>query len=232
MLSRFGVARVDQPLRRQLVLAFGHRALRGEHEAFDALLAGIGLGEVDETHAAGRHRAHAVAEFDARPLLHLLAAVGILGEVDAGDRADAPLRVGQAARIAVHDGVIGHAAGERIVFRFVFGLRASALLGFVVAPSGLLALASRRAGAGADGVSRDLAAAHALGEALELVGRLVDRLQMALVLELAPGRCDVGVPALGHATARELNIALVEWRLQLQQEHVLLDVKDGCRHDA
>ena len=38
-----GVARVDQPLGGELVLAFGHRPLRGEHEAFDALLAGVGL---------------------------------------------------------------------------------------------------------------------------------------------------------------------------------------------
>ena len=30
-------------------------------------------------------------------------------------RADAPLRVGQAARVAVHDRVVGHAAGERVV---------------------------------------------------------------------------------------------------------------------
>jgi len=38
-----GVARVDQTLRGELVLAFGHRPLGGEHEAFDALLAGVGL---------------------------------------------------------------------------------------------------------------------------------------------------------------------------------------------
>jgi hypothetical protein len=47
---------------------------------------------------------------------------------------------------------------------------------------------------------------------------------VALVLELAPGGSDVGVPALGHAPARELHVALVEGRLELEQEHVLLDV--------
>jgi len=38
-----GVARVDQALRGELVLALRHRPLGGEHEAFDALLARIGL---------------------------------------------------------------------------------------------------------------------------------------------------------------------------------------------
>jgi hypothetical protein len=38
------------------------------------------------------------------------------------------------------------------------------------------------------------------------------------------------VPALGHPPARELHVALGEWRLQLQQEQVLLDVKDRGRH--
>ena len=56
-VARLGVARVDQPLRGQQVLAFGHRALGGDQEALDALLGGVGLGEVDEAHAAGGHRA-------------------------------------------------------------------------------------------------------------------------------------------------------------------------------
>ena len=49
---------------------------------------------------------------------------------------------------------------------------------------------------------RDAPAARAFGEALELVGGLVDGLQVALVLELPPGGRDVGVPALGHAPPR------------------------------
>src|SRR6202030_1293774 len=76
-----------------------------------------------------------------------------------------------------------------------------------------------------------LSAARALGEALELVGGEVDRLQVALVLELAPGGRDVGVPALGHPPSRELHVALVERSLELQQEHVLLDVEDVAGHD-
>ena len=51
------------------------------------------------------------------------------------------------------------------------------------------------------------------------------------MLELPPGGRDVGVPALGHPAARELHVALVERRLELQQEHVLLDVEDGRGHD-
>ena len=42
-LRGLGVARVDQPLGGELVLALGHRALRGDHEALDALLGGVGL---------------------------------------------------------------------------------------------------------------------------------------------------------------------------------------------
>ena len=75
-----------------------------------------------------------------------------------------------------------------------------------------------------------LPAARLLGEALELVGGLVDRLQVALVLELAPGRRDVGMPALRHPAARELDVALVERRLDLQEQDGLLDVQH-LRHD-
>ena len=64
-----------------------------------------------------------------------------------------------------------------------------------------------------------------------LIGRLVDGLQMALVLVLAPCGRDVGVPALGHAPARELHVTLVERRLELQQEQMLLDVEDRGGHD-
>ena len=51
------------------------------------------------------------------------------------------------------------------------------------------------------------------------------------MLELAPGGRDVGVPALGHPAAGELHVALVERRLELQQEQVLLDVEDRRGHD-
>ena len=46
------------------------------------------------------------------------------------------------------------------------------------------------------------------------------------MLHLAPGRGDVGVPALRHLAARELDRALVERRLELQEEDGLLDVED------
>ena len=100
--------------------------------------------------------------------------------------------------------------------------RARALLGLVGALALLLAHLAHRVGRGAGGVARDLAAARALGEALELVGHVVDRLQVALVLVLLAGRSDVGVPALGHAPARELHVAHIEGRLQLQKRHRLL----------
>ena len=168
----------------------------------------------------------------ARPLLDLLAAVGVAAEVDAGDRARRPTR-GRTGSARSGARPSGRARGWRTgrASARSCGVRARALLGLVGAPAGLLALAARRGGARAHRVARDLAAARALGEALELVGGLVDRLQVALVLELAPGGRDVGVPALGHPPARELHVALVERRLELQQEQVLLDVEDGCGHD-
>ena len=42
-VRRLGVAGVDQALGRQLVLAFGHRALRRDQEALDALARRVGL---------------------------------------------------------------------------------------------------------------------------------------------------------------------------------------------
>src|ERR1019366_2649815 len=69
------------------------------------------------------------------------------------------------------------------------------------------------------------------GQALQLVGRLVDRLEVALMLELAALRSHVGVPALGHTPARELHVALRERRLELQQEQMLLDIEDSGGHD-
>ena len=120
--------------------------------------------------------------------------------------------------------MVGNPAAERVVLGAILGVRAGALLGLIRAPAGLFALATRRGGAHLDRVAGDAPAARALRQALELVGGLVDRLQMALMLELTTLRGDVRVPALGHAPPRELDIALVERRLQLQQEQMLLDV--------
>src|SRR3954464_13104227 len=93
------------------------------------------------------------------------------------------------------------------------------------------ARAARRGGrADLDRVARDLAAARALGQALELVGRLVDRLQMALVLELLAGRGEVGVPDLGQTPARQLDVALAERRLELEEKHPLFEVEDVRGH--
>ena len=188
---------------------------------------GVGLGEVDELQRAGRDRPHAGRELHARPLLDVVAAAG---EVDARDRADAPLRVAQAARVAVHDRVVGHARAERVVLGPVGGVLAGALLGLVGAPALLGARLARGRGGDLDRVARHAPAARALGQRDELVGRVVDRLQMALVLELAPGRRQVGVPDLGQPAARELDVALVEGRLDLQEEERLLDV-EHCGHE-
>src|ERR1039458_10749724 len=72
----------------------------------------VGLREVNELHAPRRHRPHAMAELDARPLLYLIL---LAGEVDAGHRAHPPLRVRLAARIPVYDRVVRHTTAERIV---------------------------------------------------------------------------------------------------------------------
>src|SRR5271163_722112 len=109
---------------------------------------------------------------------------------------------------------------------------AGALLGFIGALAGLRACRARRLSARANRVARDVPTPRALGQALELVGRLVDGLEVALVLELAPGGRHIRVPALGHPAPRELHIALVKWRLQLQEEQVLLDVQHGRGHNA
>ena len=74
-------------------------------------------------------------------------------------RAHAPLGIGDAARVAVDDRVVGHAAAERVVLGALLGVLPRALLGFVGAPAGLLAFAARRGGAHFDGVARDLSAA-------------------------------------------------------------------------
>src|SRR3954451_6223877 len=48
---------------------------------------------------------------------------------------------------------------------------------------------------------------------------------MALVLELLTGWSDVGVPLLGLAATGELDVALVERRLNLKEQHGLLDIQ-------
>jgi hypothetical protein len=48
---------------------------------------------------------------------------------------------------------------------------------------------------------------------------------MALVLELATGWRDVGVPDLREPTPRELDVALAERRVDLKQQDRLLDVQ-------
>jgi hypothetical protein len=130
----------------------------------------------------------------------------------------------------MHDRVVGHARAERIVLGLVGGRGAGALLGLVGAPALLGARLARCGGADLDRVARDAPAARALGQRDELVGGVVDRLQVTLVLELAPGRREVGVPDLGQPTARQLDVALVERRLELQEEERLLDL-EHCGHE-
>jgi hypothetical protein len=48
---------------------------------------------------------------------------------------------------------------------------------------------------------------------------------MALVLELLAGRRDVGMPALRLPAPCELDVALLEGRLDLKEEDRLLDVQ-------
>ena len=143
-----------------------------------------------------------------------------------GDAADAPLGVGDAARVAVHDGVVGDLRGERVVGLAVGGVLARPLLGFVGAAAVLGARLARGGGADLHRVVGDRSAARALGEALELIGCLVDRLEVALVLELLARRRDVRVPDLRLAAARQLHVALAEGRLELQQKQRLLDVEN------
>jgi hypothetical protein len=116
------------------------------------------------------------------------------------------------------------------VARLVGGGGPLALLFGVSASAFLRASLARRCGAHLDRAGGDLAAARLLRELLQLVGRLVHRLQVALVLELPARRGDIGVPALGLAPARKLDRALVERRIDLQEEDGLLDVQH-VRHD-
>ncbi len=123
--------------------------------------------------------------------------------------------------------MVRHAGAERVVRGAVRGGGARALLGFVRPASLLLAGPARSRRARFDRGRADASAARSLRQALELVGGAVDGLEVHLVLVLAPGRREIRVPALGHRASRELHVALVEGRLQLQQEHVALGVEDG-----
>lgn len=50
---------------------------------------------------------------------------------------------------------------------------------------------------------------------------------MALVLKLAAGRREIGMPDLGQAAASELHLALGKRRLELEQQDRLFDIEDG-----
>ena len=144
---------------------------------------------------------------------------------------DAPLGVGLAARIAVHDRVVGDAAPERIVLGAIARparARAARLRRRACPPPRAPCARRRRSRGRRFG---DAPAARALRDPLELVGGLVDRLEVALVFELPALRREVGMPALGHPAARELHVALGERRLELQEEKVLLDIEDRHGHD-
>jgi hypothetical protein len=110
-------------------------------------------------------------------------------------------------------------------------VRALALLVLVGAPPGVLAGPSGRRRRRTDRARADLATARGLGEQRELVGRLVDRLQVALVLVLAARGSDVRMPALGHPATSELDAALIKGRLELEQQERSFNVQDP-RHTA
>src|SRR3954462_10879163 len=106
------------------------------HEALNTVRRRVGLREVNELQRAGRHRADANRERDPRPLLHVIA---VAREVDAADRADAPLGIGQAAGVAVDDRVVGDAGAEGVVLLTVGGRGTRPLLLLVSAAAGLFA---------------------------------------------------------------------------------------------
>jgi hypothetical protein len=108
---------------------------------------------------------------------------------------------------------------------------AGPLLFLVGPPSGLGARGAGGGGRDLDGGPRDHPPARALGQPLELVGRLVDRLEVSLMLDRPAGRGDVGVPLLGHPPPGQLNLALVERRFKLEEQEGLLEVED-VRHFA
>ena len=103
-----------------------------------AVAKGIGGARTLEVNAVS----DADLEGHARPLLHVVA---LAGEVDAGDAADAPLRIRQATRVAMHHRVVGDARAERIVLLALgVGLLLALLWGTVRA--GLLTRAALPAG--------------------------------------------------------------------------------------
>src|SRR5579875_2719074 len=150
-----------------------------------------------------------------RPLLDVVAG---FGEVDAGDGADPPLRVGEAAGVAVDDRVVGHPCAKRIVL-FPFGFCfPAALLGFVGAAAFFGAGPPCRLGRCPHRAPAHPSAPGGFGKVLEVVGRLVDRLQMELVLVPLALRRKVRMPPLGKPPPRQLDIPLVERRLELKQQ--------------
>jgi hypothetical protein len=80
-----------------------------------------------------------------------------------------------------------------------------------------------------DGIAADATAARSLRKPLELVRCLVYGLQMALVLVPPGRRRDVWMPALGHASPSQLDVALLKRSLELQEYECLFDVED-LRH--
>ncbi len=126
--------------------------------------------------------------------------------------------------------MVGDARAERVVLLLLGRLGPLALLLGVVARALLGAALARGGGGDLHRVLGDALTARFLGELLELVGGLVDRLQVALMLELAAGRSDVRMPLLGQTTACELDVALVERWFDLEKENRLFDVQH-LRHE-
>src|SRR6202042_3391833 len=92
-----------------------------------------------------RHRPDAVGELHSRPLLtspsrdRAILVLGGVCEIDPFHGPDTPLRVGLAARVAVHHRVVRYAATKRVVALPIDRLLARALLGFIGTPAGLFA---------------------------------------------------------------------------------------------
>ena len=104
------------------------------------------------------------------------------------------------------------------------------LLGLVGASAGVLPGLPGRGRRDLHSPPRHATVARGLGELRQLIRGLVYRLEVALVLGLATGRRDVRVPPLGHPTAREMDLTLIERSFELQQQHRLFDIEDP-RHD-
>ncbi len=129
--------------------------------------------------------------------------------------------------------MVGDARAERVVLGALGLSRPRALLGLVCAPAGFGSRPARRRRGDLDGVAADATPARGLREPLELVGGLVDRLQVALVLVAPAGWGDVGMPALGHPPPPELYRALVERGLELEQQQRLFEIEHpwhGCSY--